>query len=55
VVSIDEKYKIDARWPEYSEPTTAVARLVQQPLYVIDGLALADAVMKDWRDARRPK
>jgi hypothetical protein len=40
-------------WSEYVEPRTSVARLVQQPLYTIDGLKLADAYMADWRRARR--
>lgn len=50
---VDPNYKIDDRWPNYSEPKTAVARLVQQPFYKINGTALADALMKDWRAERK--
>ncbi|MGR9056035.1 hypothetical protein ACU8NH_09015 [Rhizobium leguminosarum] len=51
-MNADPNYTIDKRWPDYSDPETAVAHLVQQPLYKIDGLALADAVMRDWRAKR---
>jgi hypothetical protein len=51
-VSVDQNYKIDTRWAEYTPPASAVSELAQQPLYKIDGLALSDAVMRDWRTAR---
>ena len=36
-------------WNEYAEPKSAVAKLVQKPLHQIDGHALANAYMKDFR------
>jgi hypothetical protein len=50
---IDPNYKIDKRWPEYAPPKSAVERLAQQPSYLIDGYSLSDAVMKDFRAAKR--
>ena len=40
-------------WPEYSEPKTAVSKLVQMPAYKIDAYSLADAYMKDGRNKRK--
>lgn len=40
-------------WCEYSEPRTAVLKLAQQPLHAIDGQALANAVMKDFRASKK--
>lgn len=50
---IDPNYKIDARKLNYQEPKTNVEWLVQQPAYKIDGYALANAVMSDWREAKK--
>jgi len=51
---VDPTYKVDARPLKYIEPASAIAALVQRPLAYIDGLALADAYMKDWRRSLRP-
>lgn len=48
-MTVDPDYKIDARPLKYSEPKTNVAWLVQQPSYLIDGYALANAYMADYR------
>lgn len=50
---IDPDYKIDTRPLKYIEPKTNVARLVQQPSYLIDGYSLADAYMADYRASKR--
>lgn len=49
---IDPNYKIDRRELKYKEPESNVAWLAQQPLYKINGLALANAYMAD---QRKPK
>ncbi len=50
---VDPAYTIDVRPLRYSEPRTHVARLVQQPSYLIDGCSLANAYMADYRASRR--
>ncbi len=52
-MEIDHNYKIDIRHFEYQEPKTNVSWLVQQPEYKINGHTLANAVMADWREARK--
>jgi hypothetical protein len=43
-------------WNEYAPPKNAVAALAQRPLDQIDGHALCNAYMKDFRAARhRPR
>lgn len=51
--TIDPEYSIDTRQIDYREPQSEVARLVQMPSYLIDGYSLADAYMRDAREAQR--
>lgn len=51
--AIDPNFRYDDRWPEYREPPTAVAALLQMPVTRINAESLASAYMKDCRDARR--
>lgn len=50
---VDPEYKVDNRKLMYREPQTNVAWLVQQPLYKIDGLAVVNAYMADFRESRK--
>lgn len=52
---IDPTYRTDTRQLYYHEPKTNVSWLVQRPEYRIDGQALANAFMADWRQDRRLK
>lgn len=45
---------LPVRWPEYVAPKSAVSALAQMPAHIIDGYALSDALMRDWRAGRRP-
>lgn len=52
-IYVDPDFKIDSRWPDYREPTSAVSALLQQPSTAINAESLATAYMKDWRSSRR--
>ena len=52
--TIDRWDLLPGFWAQYKAPSSAVSELVQGPAYKIDGVTLADAYMRDWRNSRRP-
>lgn len=41
------------RWPDYKEPASEIARVVQMPLYRITPEAVVSAYLKDERKKRK--
>ncbi|QIG70797.1 hypothetical protein EVB91_246 [Rhizobium phage RHph_I1_18] len=47
--------QLEVRWPDYHEPKTAVAEVIQRPLYLITPEAIVTAYFRDSQKARQAK